>query len=137
MHQHKGENIATVCHILISTPGRLLRFVDRTFISFEEMRFVVVDVADRMLDMGFKDKHSQNHEGNTIFDVQRNICWRNTSIGCSIHGQLYLYYNCLDVKQDIFELQSFQKRLKLMEILKNKADGTIVFVETFLHECCP
>lgn len=37
----------------MATPGRLLDFVDRNRVSFEGVRFIVLDEADRMLDMGF------------------------------------------------------------------------------------
>ena len=39
------------CHILIATPGRLLDFVDKGKVSFENLKFLVLDEADRMLDM--------------------------------------------------------------------------------------
>lgn len=38
----------------MATPGRLLDFVDKGFMTFDEIRYVVLDEADRMLDMGFK-----------------------------------------------------------------------------------
>lgn len=37
----------------MATPGRLHDFVDRNRVSFDSIRFVVLDEADRMLDMGF------------------------------------------------------------------------------------
>jgi ATP-dependent RNA helicase RhlE len=39
--------------VLIATPGRLLDLVDRRYASFGGLKFLVLDEADRMLDMGF------------------------------------------------------------------------------------
>jgi len=39
--------------VLIATPGRLCDFLDRKLVSLELVRIVVLDEADRMLDMGF------------------------------------------------------------------------------------
>lgn len=47
LHQHGS-------HIIVSTPGRLLDFLDKGYMTFDEVRYVVLDEADRMLDMGFK-----------------------------------------------------------------------------------
>jgi probable ATP-dependent RNA helicase DDX4 len=49
--RYQSDNIAKGCHILVATPGRLMDFVDKALITFEEIRFVVLDEADRMLDM--------------------------------------------------------------------------------------
>jgi ATP-dependent RNA helicase RhlE len=39
--------------ILVATPGRLLDLMSQGFISFRDLKHVVLDEADQMLDMGF------------------------------------------------------------------------------------
>lgn len=39
--------------ILIATPGRLIDYMDRKLINFSRLEMLILDEADRMLDMGF------------------------------------------------------------------------------------
>jgi len=47
------RNLRRECNVVIGTPGRLLDLVKRGEIDLSETRSVVLDEADRMLDMGF------------------------------------------------------------------------------------
>jgi len=39
--------------IIVATPGRLIAHIDLGYVNFSRLRFLVLDEADRMLDMGF------------------------------------------------------------------------------------
>ena len=42
------------CEIVIATPGRMADVLDRRFIVLSQCNYIVLDEADRMLDMGFE-----------------------------------------------------------------------------------
>jgi ATP-dependent RNA helicase RhlE len=50
----KQARLAAKAHILVATPGRLLDLIDRRDVSLQRVSLLVLDEADRMLDMGFK-----------------------------------------------------------------------------------
>ena len=52
--------------MVIATPGRLIDMVEMGALSLEKISYVVLDEADRMLDMGFepqiRDIYADNFE---------------------------------------------------------------------------
>ncbi|MBL8174873.1 MAG: DEAD/DEAH box helicase, partial [Bryobacterales bacterium] len=51
--QRQLQAIRKGAQVLIATPGRLIDFLDRKLVKLHAVRHVVLDEADRMLDMGF------------------------------------------------------------------------------------
>ena len=58
-----GANIMTQihalkrpCQIVIATPGRLIDLAKRKAVQLDQIRFVILDEADEMLNMGFKEE---------------------------------------------------------------------------------
>jgi len=62
-------------HIVVATPGRLIDLIERKAIRLEEIQYVVLDEADEMLNMGFKEdiefilKNTPKRESTWLFSA--------------------------------------------------------------------
>lgn len=62
-------------HVVVATPGRLIDLIERKAINLEQIHYVVLDEADEMLNMGFKEdiefilKNTPNRQSTWLFSA--------------------------------------------------------------------
>ncbi|XP_026526256.1 probable ATP-dependent RNA helicase DDX4 isoform X3 [Notechis scutatus] len=134
------------CNILCATPGRLLDIIGRQKIGLSKLKYLVLDEADRMLDMGFgpdikklvsspgmpsKDKRQTLMFSATFPDEIQRLAgeFLRTDYLFVVVGQVG--GACSDVQQTILQVKQYDKKNKLVEILNEIGnERTMVFVET-------
>jgi len=53
---HQIKALKKTQHVIIATPGRLIDLINRKAVRLEKLKYLVLDEADEMLNMGFKDE---------------------------------------------------------------------------------
>ncbi|XP_031434022.1 LOW QUALITY PROTEIN: probable ATP-dependent RNA helicase DDX4 [Clupea harengus] len=134
------------CNVLCGTPGRLLDIIGRGKVGLSKLRYLVLDEADRMLDMGFEPdmRRLVGSPGMPPKEERQTLMFSATypeeiqRLAADFLKVDYLFLAvgvvggaCSDVEQLIMEVNQFSKRDQLLEILKTTGnERTMVFVET-------
>ncbi|XP_039100435.1 probable ATP-dependent RNA helicase DDX4 isoform X7 [Hyaena hyaena] len=140
------RQIVQGCSILCATPGRLMDIIGKEKIGLRQVKYLVLDEADRMLDMGFgpEMKRLLSCPGMPSKEQRQTLMFSATfpeeiqRLAGEFLKSDYLFVAvgqvggaCRDVQQTILQVGQYSKREKLVEILRNIGDErTLVFVET-------
>uniref|UniRef100_A0A2I2Y624 RNA helicase n=1 Tax=Gorilla gorilla gorilla TaxID=9595 RepID=A0A2I2Y624_GORGO len=143
---HSIRQIVQGCNILCATPGRLMDIIGKEKIGLKQIKYLVLDEADRMLDMGFGPEMKKliSCPGMPSKEQRQTLMFSATfpeeiqRLAAEFLKSNYLFVAvgqvggaCRDVQQTVLQVGQFSKREKLVEILRNIGDErTMVFVET-------
>ncbi len=82
------EGIRAGAHVIVGTPGRVLDHLRRKTLKFDKVKTLVLDEADRMLDMGFAVEMGQIME---YMPQERQTLLFSATIPLGIRGLIYHY----------------------------------------------
>ncbi len=82
------EGIRAGAHVIVGTPGRVLDHLRRKTLDFSKVKTLVLDEADRMLDMGFAVEMGQIME---FVPDERHTMLFSATVPIGIKGLIYHY----------------------------------------------
>ncbi|XP_077575777.1 putative ATP-dependent RNA helicase DDX4 isoform X2 [Stigmatopora nigra] len=140
------REISRGCNIICGTPGRLMDVIQRGRIGLSKVRYLILDEADRMLDMGFEPdmRRLVGSPGMPPKENRQTLLFSATfpediqRLAADFLKTDYLFLAvgivgsaCSDVEQTFVQVTKTSKREKLADVLKTTGNERVmVFVET-------
>ncbi len=126
--------------MVVGTPGRILDHLERRTISFDKVRFLVIDEADKMFQMGFiedveriishvpKERQTMLFSATMSADVH-GIVRKHMRSPVTVKGEIYVDKSLL--KQVYYEVKAYDKFSLLVHLLRKSTTGlALVFCAT-------
>ncbi|MGB3750436.1 MAG: ATP-dependent RNA helicase DbpA [Arcobacteraceae bacterium] len=138
-HKPQVHSLSHQAHILVGTPGRILKHLKEENFSADEINTLVLDEADRMLDMGFsedinliidylpKKRHTMLFSAtypSTIESLSKTIL--NDPIKIEVEST----HNENIITQKFYEAASHEKTSLIMKLFKKTDKSVIIFCNT-------
>jgi superfamily II DNA/RNA helicase len=126
--------------VVVGTPGRMLDHMERGTIDLDRVKILVLDEADRMLDMGFKDDVEKIIEqcpterqtllfSATIFGEVSRLARKYMNDPVEVSAEAYV--DPSKMAQCYYDVEDNQKFSLLVHLLKHERSGlTMVFCNT-------
>ncbi|CAD8168927.1 unnamed protein product [Paramecium octaurelia] len=140
----QAQQIKRNPHILVACPGRLKDFLQEGILDLAKVTYLVIDEADRLLDMGFEDdvryivQRTRQDRQTVFFSATWPKAVRNLSLDFCAENPIYVQVGRSNltvnknIDQEIICLYNNQKLQTLLDILDQLKinDKVLIFAET-------
>ncbi len=134
-------NLARDAHVIVATPGRLQDLLDRRMLTLDAVEILVLDEADRMLDMGFKPqvdrivKRLPRDRQTMFFSATLDgevgeLAHAYTQSPVRIEAELPSAHGPVDIEHRFVPVTNDSKVTTLVELLEADRGLALVFVRT-------
>ncbi|VAX00300.1 ATP-dependent 23S rRNA helicase DbpA [hydrothermal vent metagenome] len=124
-------------HVVVGTPGRILKHLEKASLQLNSLKTLVLDEADRMLDMGFYDDimriiNFMPHNRQTLLfsaTYPEEIKVISTAIQQSpVDIRVAALHDNKKIKQIFYEIENVTRTTTLISLLQHfKPESTVVF----------
>ena len=125
--------------LLVATPGRLLDLIGQGYVSLSDIRFFVLDEADRMLDMGFIHDIKRilpllPKERQTLFFSSDIVTLANSMLHDPVHVTVTPPASVVEtISQSVMFAEKAEKKDLLISLLRERSEGSVLVFSRTKH----